>query len=127
INGGAHANNSLNFQEFMIRPIGASSFKEGLRWGSEIFHTLKGILQEEGLSTAVGDEGGFAPNLKSDNQALELIIQAIEKAKYRPGKDITIALDCAASEFYNKGEKKYLERTIDEHIDYLASLCSQFP
>jgi enolase len=139
INGGAHADNSLDFQEFMIRPIGAPSFKEAVRYGCEIFHTLKGILKSKGHITAVGDEGGFAPNLKSDEEAIELIIAAIEKAGYKPGKDITIALDCAASEFYDKMtglyfEKKkmkqslsFLERNADSQVEYLKSLCDKYP
>lgn len=139
INGGAHADNLLDFQEFMIRPIGAPSFREAVRWGAEIFHTLKKILKEQGHVTAVGDEGGFAPDLKSNEEAIELILTAIEKAGYRPGIDISIALDCAASEFYdhmtgNYIEKKKLnkkleadERSSKEQIDYLESLCQQYP
>lgn len=139
INGGAHADNSLDFQEFMIRPIGAPTFKEAVRWGAEIFHTLKKILKSEGYATSVGDEGGFAPNLPSNEAALELIVQAIEKAGYRPGSQVTLALDCAASEFYDKGSKsyiekkkksrkeKYLERSSAEQVAYLEELCSKFP
>lgn len=139
INGGAHADNSLDFQEFMIRPVGAPTFKEGVRWGSEIFHVLKGILKNEGYTTAVGDEGGFAPNLPSNEAALELILQAIEKAGYRPGSQITLALDCAATEFYDKAsqcyvekkkkkrKEKYLERTSAEQVAYLEELCSKYP
>lgn len=139
INGGAHADNSLDFQEFMIRPVGAPTFKEGVRWGAEIFHTLKGILKEEGYATAVGDEGGFAPNLPSNEAAIELILQAIEKAGYRPGSQVTLALDCAASEFFDKTsqcyiekkkkkhKEKFLERTSAEQVDYLAELCVKYP
>lgn len=139
INGGAHADNSLDFQEFMIRPKGAPTFKEAVRWGAEIFHTLKGILKTEGYATSVGDEGGFAPNLPSNEAALELIVQAIEKAGYRPGSQVTLALDCAASEFYDKGsqcyiekkkkhrKEKYLERTSAEQVSYLAELCGKYP
>lgn len=127
INGGAHADNSLDFQEFMIRPIGAPSFREAVRWGAEIFHTLKGILKAEKYSTSVGDEGGFAPNLKSNEEALELILQAIERAGYRPGSQVTLALDCAASEFYDKGTKIYLGKTASEQVDYLKQLCDQYP
>jgi enolase len=139
INGGAHADNSLDFQEFMIRPIGAPNFREAVRYGCEIFHTLKGILKTQGHVTAVGDEGGFAPNLKSDEEAIELIIAAIEKAGYKPGKDVTIALDCAASEFYDKLtglyiEKKkmnkkqsYIERDAETQVAYLKSLCEKYP
>lgn len=139
INGGAHADNSLDFQEFMIRPIGAPSFKEALRWGSEIFHTLKSILKKEGHITAVGDEGGFAPRLSSNEEALDLIVRAIETAGYRAGVQVTLALDCAASEFYDKmshryiekkkktQKKEYLERTTQEQIDYLNTLCQKYP
>lgn len=139
INGGAHADNSLDFQEFMIRPVGAPNFKEAVRWGAEIFHTLKGILKSEGYSTSVGDEGGFAPNLSSNEAALDLILQAIEKAGYRPGSQVTLALDCAATEFYDKASEsyiekkkkkrneKYIERTSAEQVDYLAGLCSRYP
>ena len=129
INGGAHADNLLDFQEFMIRPVGASSFKEALRWGSEIFHHLKSILKEKKQITAVGDEGGFAPNLKSNEEALDLILFAIEKAKLKPGSDVTLALDCAASEFYESG--LYIQqkerRTSGEQIDYLSSLIDRYP
>jgi len=139
INGGAHADNSLDFQEFMIRPIGAPSFSEAVRWGAEIFHTLKKILKSEGHITAVGDEGGFAPNLESNEQAIETILYAIEQAGYHPGDQITLALDCAASEFYDKAthryiEKKkklknqqYIEKTSEEQIDYLEELCQKYP
>ncbi|MDP1836091.1 MAG: phosphopyruvate hydratase [Chlamydiales bacterium] len=127
INGGAHADNSLDFQEFMIRPKNAPTFREAVRWGAEIFHTLKGILKKAGHVTAVGDEGGFAPNLGSNEEALELIIQAIEKAGYRPGIDITLGLDCAATEFYDKVTSRYIERTSSEQIDYLESLIDRFP
>lgn len=139
INGGAHADNSLDFQEFMIRPVGASSFHEAVRWGAEVFHTLKKILQSKGYSTSVGDEGGFAPNLTSNEEALDLILQAIEKAGYRPGSQITLALDCAATEFYDKISKRYiekkkkkkketfLERTSEEQVAYLKGLASKYP
>lgn len=139
INGGAHADNMLDFQEFMIRPIGAPSFREAIRWGAEVFHTLKGILKKKGLMTAVGDEGGFAPDLDSNEAALELIVSAIEQAGYRPGIDITLALDCAASEFYDKLPGRYLEkkkkqklktareRTSTQQIQYLVELCKQYP
>lgn len=139
INGGAHADNCLDFQEFMIRPRGAPSFREALRWGAEVFHTLKGLLKKQGHITAVGDEGGFAPNLESHEAALDIILLAIERAGYRPGRDITLALDCAASEFYDKENKKYLEkkkkhlnqsyaeRTSAEQVDYLHALCQKYP
>lgn len=139
INGGAHANNALDFQEFMIRPIGASHFHEAIRWGAEIFHSLKKILQEEGFSTAVGDEGGFAPNINSNETTLELILTAIEKAGYHPGSQVTLALDCAASEFYDQSSKRYIEKkkqkkkekfnekTHEEQVDYLEMLCKKYP
>lgn len=139
INGGAHADNSLDFQEFMIRPVGAPTFTEAVRWGAEIFHTLKGLLKAEGHVTAVGDEGGFAPQLKSNEEALEWILRAIERAGYKPGVDITLALDCAASEFYQKGSSRYIEkknmlrkekfaeRSAAEQVDYLAELVRKYP
>ena len=107
INGGSHSDAPIAFQEFMIRPVGASSFKEWLRMGAEVFHALKSVLKERGLSTAVGDEGGFAPELEGTEDALESILKAVEKAGYKPGKDITIALDCAASEFFENGIYDY--------------------
>jgi enolase len=103
LNGGKHADNSVDFQEYMAMPIGAPTFAEALRWGAEVFHTLKGILKKKNYSTAVGDEGGFAPNLKSNEEAVELIVAAIEAAGYKPGKDVSIALDPAASSFFEKG------------------------
>ena len=139
INGGAHADNLLDFQEFMIRPVGAPNFREALRWGAEIFHVLKGLLKSEGHVTAVGDEGGFAPNLESNEAALEIILAAIEKAGYKAGTQVTLALDCAASEFYDKStgryiEKKkkkrkieYVERTVQEQIKYLEELYDKYP
>jgi len=139
INGGAHADNQLDFQEFMIRPIGAPSFGEAVRWGAEIFHTLKGLLQEEGNVTSVGDEGGFAPRLDSNEAALDYIVKAIEKAGFKPGSQVTIALDCAASEFFDKGENRYVEmkkkklgkdynaRTAEEQSLYLSSLTEKYP
>lgn len=139
INGGAHADNTLDFQEFMIRPLGAPTFREAVRWGAEVFHTLRGLLKKEGHITAVGDEGGFAPRLQSNEEALDLILMAIEKAGYRPGTQISLALDCAASEFYDKGthryiEKKkkqrqegYAERTAEEQVAYLEQLCDRYP
>lgn len=139
MNGGAHADNSLDFQEFMIRPIGATHFHEALRWGAEIFHHLKQILKSEGLATSIGDEGGFAPNLASHEQALDLILAAIVKAGLKPGSQVTLALDCAASEFYDpltgtysekkkkQAKKPFEERFSSEFVDYLANLCSQYP
>jgi enolase len=125
INGGAHADNNIDFQEFMIRPIGFSSMHERIQAGSEIFHSLKKILTKKGLSTSVGDEGGFAPNVGSNEEALDLIMTAIESAGYRAGEDITIALDCAASSFYKDG--KYNEKTCSEYIDSFSNLCKKFP
>lgn len=137
INGGAHADNLLDFQEFMIRPIGAPSFKEALRWGAEIFHQLKKILQKQNLSTSVGDEGGFAPLISSHEEALDLILLAIEEAGYKPGKDVSLAMDCAASEFYENGsyiEKKkkqkglsFKERSAKEQTAYLKKLIEKYP
>ena len=125
INGGVHADNGLDFQEFMIRPVGAPSFQEALRYGAETFHTLKKILKQKKLSTAVGDEGGFAPQIKSHEEALDLIVEAIEQAGYRLGKDISIALDPAASEFFKEGN--YAGRTNEEQISYLKTLCQKYP
>jgi enolase len=107
INGGSHSDAPIAFQEFMIRPIGATSFREGLRMGTEIFHSLKKVLKERGLSTAVGDEGGFAPKFDGTEDALESILKAIKEAGYKPGTDVTIGLDCAASEFYTEGMYNY--------------------
>ncbi|MFA7291685.1 MAG: phosphopyruvate hydratase [Rhodocyclaceae bacterium] len=131
INGGEHANNSLDIQEFMIMPVGAVSFREALRCGAEVFHALKKLLDKKGFSTAVGDEGGFAPNLGSHAEAIQLILQAVEQAGYTPGQDVLIALDCAASEFYKDGKYKLagegLELTSAQFVDYLANLADQFP
>ncbi len=139
INGGAHADNFLDFQEFMIRPIGAPSFHEALRWGTEVFHTLKSLLKKEGHVTSVGDEGGFAPRLQSNEEALDFIMHAIEKAGFKPKTDFTIALDSAASEFYDSESNSYLEkkkkdlgqpflkRSADELIRYFEQLASNYP
>ncbi|MBI5775927.1 MAG: phosphopyruvate hydratase, partial [Nitrospirae bacterium] len=132
INGGAHADNRLDLQEFMIMPVGAKTFSEALRMATEVFHTLKALLKKKGLSTAVGDEGGFAPDLKSNEEALSLIMQAIEGAGYQPGKDIALALDAAASEFYEKGAyyldaEKKPKRSSDEMIKYYAKLVNGYP
>ena len=131
INGGEHANNSLNIQEFMIMPVGVNSFREALRCGAEIFHALKKLLDKNGHSTAVGDEGGFAPNLGSHAEALEVIMQAIQNAGYVPGKDVLLALDCAASEFYKDGKYHLsgegLQLTSAQFVDYLATLVDKFP
>jgi len=131
LNGGKHADNNVDIQEFMIAPIGAPSFREALRYASEVYHTLKGILKSKGLSTSVGDEGGFAPNLSRNEEAIEVIIAAIEKAGYKPGKDVAIVLDPAASEFYQDG--KYLLKadkkslSSEEMVDYYAGLVSKYP
>jgi enolase len=125
INGGVHADNGLEYQEFMIRPVAAPTFAEAVRWGSEIFHTLKGILKEKKMATGVGDEGGFAPNLTSNEEALSLLVEAIGKAGYKPGEQVTLALDCAASEFYKNG--KYNGRSVHEQVEELAGLCDRFP
>ena len=134
INGGVHASNFLDMQEFMIRPIGSQSFKDRMRVGSEVFHSLKRILERSNESTNVGDEGGFAPNLKSAEEALTKIVEAIEDAGYIPGTDVSIALDCAASYFFEDGgylvDKKRgpkEKRTPEEHVDYLKELCNKFP
>ena len=131
INGGEHANNSVDIQEFMIIPAGAPSFKEALRYGTEIFHHLKAVLDKKGLNTAVGDEGGFAPDLKSNEEALEVIIEAIKSAGYTPGKDIFIGIDAASSEFYEDGtynlKSEGLQLTNTEFVDYLASWVKKYP
>jgi enolase len=131
INGGAHADNSLDIQEFMILPVGAPSFREALRYGAEIFHTLKKVLHDRGLATAVGDEGGFAPNLDSNEEALEVIISAIEKAGYKVGKDVYLGLDVASSEFYKDGhyelESEKRTFTSTQFSKYLADLAGKYP
>ena len=131
INGGEHANNSLNIQEFMIMPVGADSFREALRCGAEIFHNLKKLCDSKGFPTTVGDEGGFAPNLNSHEEALQLMVEATEKAGYKAGEDVLFALDCASSEFYKDG-KYHLEAegkayTSEEFADYLADLVAKYP
>ena len=131
INGGAHADNPIDFQEFMIMPVGADSFSEGLRWGAEIFHTLKKTLHGRGLSTAVGDEGGFAPNLSSATEALDVILQAIDTAGYKAGKDVVLALDCASTEFFKDGayhmEGEGRTLSSDEMAAFLADLTAKYP
>lgn len=133
LNGGSHADNLIDIQEFMVMPFGASSFSEGLRWGTEIFHHLKAVLKAQGMSTNVGDEGGFAPNLGSNEEAIQVVIQAIEKAGFKPGHDVYIALDAASSEFYNAEKGLYLfestgeSRTSAEMVDYWADWCSKYP
>jgi enolase len=131
INGGEHADNNVDIQEFMVQPVGAPNFREALRYGAEVFHSLKAVLKKQGLNTAVGDEGGFAPNLPSNAAALDAIMEAITKAGFTPGKEICLALDCAASEFYRDG--KYALEGEGKHYgseqfaDYLAGLCDQYP
>ena len=131
INGGAHANNSLDLQEFMIVPVGAPSFREALRWGAEVFHALKKILHDKGISTAVGDEGGFAPSVENHEAAIELILQAIEAAGYTAGEQIALALDCAASEFYKDGQYHLagegLTLSAEAWTDMLATWCDKYP
>ena len=138
LNGGKHADNTVNIQEFMIMPVGAKSFSECLRMSVEIYHTLKKVLKEKGLATGVGDEGGFAPNLSSDEEALKLIVEAIEKAGYKPGEDVFLALDMAATEMYDAANKEGKEglyyfwktnetKNVDEMIDYIESLVNKYP
>lgn len=131
LNGGAHANNNVDIQEFMIMPFGAGSFRQGLRWCSEVFHELKKLLAETGNTTAVGDEGGFAPNLKSDEEALALIVQAIERAGYKAGDDFKLALDAASTEWVKKDgyvlPKSGIKRTSAEMVDYWEGLCTRYP
>ncbi|MBC6606339.1 phosphopyruvate hydratase [Hymenobacter sp. BT188] len=132
LNGGSHADNSIDFQEFMIMPVGAESFSEGLRWGTEIFHHLKNVLKKQGLSTNVGDEGGFAPNIKSNEEAIKVVLQAIETAGYRPGEDVMIAMDAAASEFYENGMYHFKKSSGDkltssEMVNYWADWVSKYP
>ncbi len=134
LNGGAHADNNVDFQEFMVMPVGAETFSDALRWGTEVFHTLKGVLKKKGYNTAVGDEGGFAPSLKSNVEALEVILEAIDLAGYKVGEEIAIALDPAASEFYNKETGKYVfkksdksEKNSEQMATYWESWVRQYP
>ena len=132
LNGGSHADNSIDFQEFMIMPTGASSFSEALRWGTEIFHHLKNVLKKQGFSTNVGDEGGFAPNIKSNEDAIKIVLQAIETAGYRPGEDVFIAMDAAVSEFYEDGVYHFKKSTGDkltssQMVDYWADWVKKYP
>lgn len=133
LNGGSHADNTVDIQEFMIMPVGAESFREAIRMGAEIFHNLKAVLKGRGMNTAVGDEGGFAPNLSTNEEAIQVIIEAIEKAGYKAGEDVKIALDVAASEFYDSEKKIYnltgegISRTAEEMIDYYEMLVSKYP
>jgi enolase len=134
INGGKHADNNVDFQEFMIMPVGAPKFSEALRMGAEVFHNLKSVLKKKGYNTSVGDEGGFAPNLKSNEEAIEVILEAIEKAGYKPGEDVAVALDPAASEFYDETKKKYVfkksdgsELTSEEMVNYWKNWVEKYP
>ena len=134
LNGGAHADNNVDFQEFMVMPVGAESFSDALRWGTEVFHTLKGVLKKRGYNTAVGDEGGFAPSVKSNEEAIEVVLEAIEKAGYTAGEEIAIALDPAASEFFDKGKNKYVfkksdkrELTPEEMVRFWADWTRRYP
>ena len=134
LNGGAHADNNVDFQEFMVMPVGAETFSDALRWGTEVFHTLKGVLKKKGYNTAVGDEGGFAPSLKSNVEAIEVILEAIELAGFTPGDDIAVALDPAASSFYNRETGKYVfkksdnsEKTTEQMAAYWESWVHQYP
>ena len=134
LNGGAHADNNVDPQEFMIMPVGAPSFREALRWSAEIFHNLKSVLKQKGYSTAVGDEGGFAPNLKSNEEAVEVILEGIQRAGYKPGEQIYLALDPASSEFYDEAKKKYIfkksdgsEKSAEEMVDFWADWVEKYP
>jgi len=131
INGGAHANNRIDLQEFMLVPLGAPTFREALRYGAEVFHTLKKMIDERGMPTTVGDEGGFAPNLPSNEDALQLLVEAIDKAGYTPGTDIALALDCAATEFHREGayrlESENRALTATQFVDVLATWCDRYP
>ena len=132
INGGSHADNTVDLQEFMVMPVGAETFREGIRMNAEVFHALKKILKDKGLSTGVGDEGGFAPNLKSNEEALEVIVEAIKKAGFVPGKDIVIALDPAASEFFEDGHYVFKKSTgekltSEQMVDYYEKLVNKYP
>jgi len=129
LNGGAHADTNVDIQEFMVAPIGADSFKESLRWGAEIYHSLKSVLKKRGLATSIGDEGGFAPNLESNRAALDLILEAVEGAGFKPGKEIALAMDVAATEFYENGKYSFegKQLTAAEMIAYYSSLVSSYP
>ncbi len=134
LNGGAHADNKIDFQEFMVMPLGADTFSEGLRWGVEIFHELKKVLKDKGYSTNVGDEGGFAPNIQSNEEAIEFVLKAIEKAGYKPGVDVFIAMDAANSELWNQKDKKYhfhksdgKKMTSEELVAYWVNWCKKYP
>jgi enolase len=132
LNGGQHADSNVDFQEFMVLPVGASTFSEALRWGAEVFHSLKTVLKGRGLGTGVGDEGGYAPNLESQEMAFDYILEAIQKAGYEPGKQLWLGIDAAATEFYDSGTYRYKsgavkERSGPEQVEYLAGLCEKYP
>jgi enolase len=134
LNGGAHADNNVDFQEFMVMPVGAERFADALRWGVEVFHTLKGVLKKKGYNTAVGDEGGFAPSLKSNTEAIEVILEAIQLAGYKPGDEVAIALDPASSEFFDADKGKYVfrksdksEKSSEEMVAFYADWVRQYP
>ena len=132
LNGGAHADNNVDFQEFMVMPVGAESFSEALRWGVEVFHTLKGVLKKRGYNTAVGDEGGFAPSVKSNVEAIEVVLEAIQQAGYKPGEEIAIALDPAASEFYKDGKYVFKKsdksaKSSDDMVRFWAKWANDYP
>ncbi len=134
LNGGAHADNKIDFQEFMVMPVGAPSFREGLRWGVEIFHSLKSVLKDKGYSTNVGDEGGFAPDIQSNDEAIETVLKAIEKAGYKPGEQVAIAMDAAISELYDEKSKKYIfhkssgaKMSSEEVVDFWVNWCKKYP
>ena len=131
INGGMHADNNIDFQEFMIMPLGAASYREGLQWGVDVYHSLKSVLQDRGMLTTVGDEGGFAPNLSSNEEALQILLDAIERSGLTPGDDISLALDVASTEFFQDGfykiQSEGLSLSSEEMVEYLSSLCSKYP
>src|SRR5947209_1854468 len=134
LNGGAHADNNVDFQELMVMPVGAESFSEALRWGVEVFHTLKGVLKKRGYNTAVGDEGGFAPSVKSNVEGIEVVLEAIQQAGYKPGQDIAIALDPASSEFFDAAAGKYVfkksdksQHTSEQMVRYWSDWVRQYP
>src|SRR5207302_9760809 len=132
LNGGAHADNNVDFQEFMVMPVGAPSFSEALRWGVEVFHTLKGVLKKRGYNTAVGDEGGFAPSVKSNVEAIDVVLEAIQQAGYKPGDEVAIALDPAASEFYRDGKYVFTKsdksvKSSEEMVRFWAKWVSDYP
>lgn len=133
LNGGSHADNTVDIQEFMIMPVGAKTFREALRMGAEVFHNLKIVLKAKGMNTAVGDEGGFAPDLSTNEEAIQVILEAVEKSGYKPGSDVKIALDAASSEFYDKNKKVYnlkgegVARTAEEMVGYYETICSKYP